>query len=776
MLLDVGLLRGLGSRAWLTGGDGSRVQLTSRELCRFGNGPRRILQPFSRAHALLHFGKRRCGRYGTDGGSSNDQDDLTTHPERRPLREFGERSASNLFVEFRELTADRGGPLWAEDLDEIVECAREPCRSLKEHEGAALRGELCEDSGPLAALARQEPFEREAVGREPGDGERRDDRRGAGDRGHVDAALGRELDHTEAGVGDGRHAGVTHEHDILRNSPLDERRRAFVLVVIVQGEQLWPMVDVEEAEELRRVPRVLCRDHCRTAQHLAQSRRRVAQVSDRGCGEDEHITMVRAPLAASRGISRHLAASRESRDRNNRGALTVDMIGRPARPDGRMDIMGSLTTSDVAELRSAFPYFATLDARTEGPAYLDSAATSQRPAVVLDAERRFLESANAAVHRGTSGAVGAATEAFEGARATIATFVGAAAPEQVVWAENATDALNIVALGIGEASIASSSPTAAQLGVPGSDRFVLGAGDEILVTEAEHHANLVPWQRLAAKTGATFRYIPVRNDGTWTLDDARAAITARTRIFAFAHVSNVTGLVAPVAELVELAHAVGAITVLDACQSVPHIPVDFDALGVDFAAFSGHKMLGPNGIGVLVGRPELLAALPPARTGGSAITRVTMETTEFMPPPMRFEAGTQPVSQAVGLGEAARFLEEVGMARIATREHELVERLVAGIAATPGLRLLGPSDPSQRVALAAVSVDGVHAHDVGQVLDAEGVLVRVGHHCAQPLHRALGITSSTRASVHITTTEDEIDRFLDALRGAQRYFGVEAKS
>ncbi|MBL3679195.1 aminotransferase class V-fold PLP-dependent enzyme [Leucobacter chromiireducens] len=428
----------------------------------------------------------------------------------------------------------------------------------------------------------------------------------------------------------------------------------------------------------------------------------------------------------------------------------------------------AFTPAEVADLRAAFPYFAAQDQREGAPAYLDSAATSQRPAVVLDAERQFLETANAAVHRGTSGAVGAATEAFEGARAAVAAFVGAEAPEQIVWAENATDALNIVALGIGEAN--------AGLGVAGSERFALGAGDEILVTEAEHHANLIPWQRLAAKTGASFRFIPVREDGTWTLDDARAALNARTRIFAFAHVSNATGFVAPVAELVELARAVGAITVLDACQSVPHMPVDFAALGVDFAAFSGHKMLGPNGIGVLYGRPEMLDALPPARTGGSAITRVTMESAQFMPAPLRFEPGTQPVSQVVGLGAAVAFLTQADMARTAAREHELVERLVAGIAENPGLRLLGPADPARRVALTAVSVEGIHAHDVGQFLDEQGVLVRVGHHCAQPLHRALGITSSTRASVHLTTTADEVDRFLDALRGAQRYFGAEVSA
>lgn len=439
----------------------------------------------------------------------------------------------------------------------------------------------------------------------------------------------------------------------------------------------------------------------------------------------------------------------------------------------------SLTSREVAELRAAFPYFAAIDAAeaagstgpgtaVPSPAYLDSGATSQRPYAVLDAERSFLERSNAAVHRGTSGAVGAATGAFEGARARMAEFIGAETPEQVVWSENATDALNIVALGIGEANSGN--------GVPGSDRFLLGPGDEILVTEAEHHANLIPWQRLAKKTGASLRYIPVNAEGIWSLDDAREALNPNTKIFAFAHVSNATGYLAPVRELAELARAVGAITVLDACQSVPHIPVNLAELGVDFAAFSGHKMLGPNGIGVLYGKPDVLDALPPARTGGSAITRVTMEEAEYMPAPLRFEAGTQPVSQVVGLGAAVDFLTTVGMDRVATREHELVTRLVHELGEVRGVRILGPSAPEQRVALASIAVEGLHAHDLGQFLDERGVLVRVGHHCAQPLHRALGMASSTRASVHLTTTEDEIDRFVDAVRGAQRYFGVEVSA
>lgn len=428
----------------------------------------------------------------------------------------------------------------------------------------------------------------------------------------------------------------------------------------------------------------------------------------------------------------------------------------------------ALTTAEVFGFRAEFPYFANPPLVQGIPvAYLDSAATAQRPLRVLDVERSFLERDYAAVHRGTSQAVGSATERFESARAAVAEFVGAATPEQIVWTAGATDALNMVALGIGEANAPGG------LGVAGSERYALGAGDEILVTEAEHHANLIPWQRLAAKTGASLKYIPVDENGLWSIEQAREAINSRTRVFAFAHVSNATGYLAPVAELVELARAVGAITVLDACQSVPHIPVNFEALGVDFAAFSSHKALGPNGIGVLYGRSVALSALPPARTGGSSITTVTMEKAEFMPPPLRFESGTQPVSQAVGLGEAVTFLSEIDMSRAAAREHELIERLTEGILQTPGLRLLGPQGADGRVALASVAVEGLHAHDVGQFLDEQGVLVRVGHHCAQPLHRALGMASSTRASVHFTTTDEEIDRFIEGLRGAQRYFDVE---
>ncbi len=292
------------------------------------------------------------------------------------------------------------------------------------------------------------------------------------------------------------------------------------------------------------------------------------------------------------------------------------------------------------------------------------------------------------------------------------------------------------------------------------------------MTEAEHHANLVPWQEVAALTGATLRWVPVADDGTWTAADAAAAIGERTKVVAFAHVSNVTGMVAPVEQVVGLARAVGALVVLDACQSAPHRPLDVQQLGVDFAAFSGHKMLGPNGIGVLWGRAELLDALPPFRTGGSMITTVTMESSDYMPAPERFEAGTQPVSQAVALAEAVRYLQGIGMERVRAHEEHLAQRLLDGLAAVPGVRVVGPPAGVPRSGLVSFDVDGVHAHDVSQYLDAQGIAVRSGHHCAQPLHRRLGLVATSRASTYVYTTEQDVDRFLAAVAEIRAYFGA----
>ena len=420
--------------------------------------------------------------------------------------------------------------------------------------------------------------------------------------------------------------------------------------------------------------------------------------------------------------------------------------------------MTALRASEIRTIREQFPI---LDERIgDSPlVYLDTGATAQRPLRVLEKEHDFLVHRNASVHRGAHTLAALATDEFEDARGTVARFVGAG-PNEIVYTAGATDALNMVAISIAKSQREPATP------IP------LDPGDEILVTEAEHHANLIPWQELAAATGSTLRWVPVRDDGTWTLDDALAHIGPHTRIVAFAHVSNVTGLIAPVAALTRAAHEAGAVVVLDACQSVPHLPVDFAALGVDFAAFSSHKMLGPSGIGVLYGRRDLLAALPPARTGGSMITSVTMERAEFLEPPSRFEAGTQAVPQAIGLAEAVRMLDEIGMDRIEGREIEIADRLTRGIVEMPGVRLVGPAPGEPRAGLASVVVEGVHAHDVGQVLDAQGIAVRVGHHCAQPLHRRLGVAATTRASGYLYTTDDEIDRFLDALAGVRAYFGV----
>ena len=436
----------------------------------------------------------------------------------------------------------------------------------------------------------------------------------------------------------------------------------------------------------------------------------------------------------------------------------------------------SFGETDALALRKQFAYFRQQDehaaAGSDFSIYLDSAATSQRPDPVLDAEREFITLQNAAVHRGTSNAVGEATNRFENARKQVAQFLGAPEPEYtVVWAAGATDALNTIATGISEATAALNVP---ELGVPGSERLAIHPGDEIVTTEAEHHANLIPWQRLAARCGAKLVVVPVDETGTWSVAAIREVLNSRTRVVAFTDVSNVTGWRSPAAAVVQSVKelAPNAVTVLDACQSVPHVPVNIAATGVDFAVFSGHKMFAPNGIGALVGRTELLAALPPARTGGSAITRVSTDSAEFMPPPLRFEPGTQPVSQVVGLGAAIEFISGLDLARLAAYEHSLVEYLVSEINRLNGVTLLGPADPADRVALAAVNVAGVHAHDVGQVLDSAGVITRVGHHCAQPLHRALGITASVRASVHATNTVAEIDAFIAGLKDAKKYFQV----
>jgi len=408
-------------------------------------------------------------------------------------------------------------------------------------------------------------------------------------------------------------------------------------------------------------------------------------------------------------------------------------------------------TLDASAIKADFPILAE-QVNGHPLAYLDSAATSQKPLAVLDAERDFLTHANAAVHRGAHTLAAEATELFEDARATVAGFVGAR-PEQLVWTSGATMGLNLVAYSIGNAGL-------------------VRPGDEIVTTAIEHHANLIPWQELAARTGAVLRHIPAHDDGTLDMDAAASLITARTRVVAFTHVSNVLGIVNPVAQLIALAQGVGAITVMDACQSAPHLPLDLPALGVDLAVFSGHKMLGPYGVGGLYGRTPVLEALPPFLTGGSMITTVTLDRAEYLPPPQRFEAGTQPVGPAIGLAAAVRYLDDIGLDRIHAHEGMLAQRMHAGLADIPGIRLLGDAVGVERVGLWAFDVDGVHAHDAGQYLDALGIAVRVGHHCAAPLHSRYGVTASVRASTALYNTTDDVDRLIEAVAGIRPYFGV----
>ena len=412
------------------------------------------------------------------------------------------------------------------------------------------------------------------------------------------------------------------------------------------------------------------------------------------------------------------------------------------------------STLDITAVRSDFPILQRTVRDGKPLIYLDSGATSQRPTQVLDAERDFVQHSNAAVHRGAHQLSEEATDAYEDARATIAGFVGAGVDE-LVFTKNATEALNLVAFALGD------------------DRFggySVGPGDEVVISELEHHANLVPWQELCRRTGATLRWYGVTDDGRIDLDSLE--LTDAVKVVALTHQSNVTGAVTDVARVVESARAVGALVVLDACQSVPHMAVDFHELGVDFAAFSGHKMLGPTGIGVLYGRRDLLRAMPPVLTGGSMIATVTMEQSTYADPPQRFEAGVPMVSQAVGLAAAVRYLQNVGMETIARHEEALTVATLEALEQIPGIRIVGPTGMVARGGAVSFVVDGIHAHDVSQVLDDDGVAVRVGHHCAWPLHRRLGVQSTVRASFALYNTLDEVEALARSLRRTQKFFGV----
>ena len=388
--------------------------------------------------------------------------------------------------------------------------------------------------------------------------------------------------------------------------------------------------------------------------------------------------------------------------------------------------------------------------------YLDSGATSQKPNVVIDAESNFYRLHNAAVHRGAHQLAEEATEAYEGAREIVAKFLNASADE-IVFTKSATESLNLVAYAMGNAA-------------PGN-RFHLTPGDSIVVTEMEHHANLIPWQQLAERTGATLKWFSVTDDYRLDLSNIDSLIDATTKIVALTHQSNVLGTINPLDAITRRAHEIGAVVVLDACQSVPHMAVDVKALDIDFLAFSGHKAVGPTGVGIFWGRAELLADLPPFLTGGSMIENVTMQSATWAPAPKKFEAGVPNMAQAVGLGAALTYLTSIGMENIHRHEEKLTSYLLQGLSSIDGLRIIGPTATELRGGTVSFTIGDIHPHDVGQFLDNQGIAVRTGHHCAWPLTRKLGVAATTRASVYLYNTTEDLDALIEGVQGAQKYFG-----
>lgn len=420
--------------------------------------------------------------------------------------------------------------------------------------------------------------------------------------------------------------------------------------------------------------------------------------------------------------------------------------------------------TDITAIREQFPI---LDQQINGHplVYLDSGATAQKPQCVIDAESRFYETVNAGVHRGAHTLAGLSTVAFEQARAKVAALVGASAEEgneELVVTMGATDGLNTLATAFGNASLGRGGKVA--------ERFALKPGDEIVVSRAEHHSVLLPFQELASRTGATLKWFDLDDDGRILSDTADEVIMERTKVVAVTHVGNVTGAITDIAPIIKRTHEVGGVFILDACQSVPHIPVDFHALNVDFAVFSAHKMYGPTGVGFLYGKRDLLEALPPAKFGGSMVELAFMDRpAQYMAPPARFEAGTQPVAQVVAAGVAADWMMGIGMETIADHERIITEELLR-LAEVDGVRILGPQDGRNRIGTVAFEVDGVHPHDVGQYIDAQGIAIRVGHHCAQPIHRHFGVFASNRASSGIYNTPEDAQALVEAVEGVRRFF------
>ncbi|MEO8247149.1 MAG: cysteine desulfurase [Chloroflexota bacterium] len=405
---------------------------------------------------------------------------------------------------------------------------------------------------------------------------------------------------------------------------------------------------------------------------------------------------------------------------------------------------------DGSALRADFPAFDRLTRGGQRLAFLDSAASALKPRSVIETLADTYAHHYANVHRGLYELSEDATQRYEGARRRLARFIGASSWREIVFVRNATEAINLVAFSWGRAN--------------------LGPGDLILATEMEHHANLVPWQQLAAATGAALEFVAITDDGRLDLEDLRAHLARGPKLVAVAHVSNALGTINPISEITALAHEAGALVLLDAAQSVPHLPVDVAALGVDFLALSGHKMLGPSGIGALWARRELLDAMPPFLTGGSMISRVTLTGTEFNESPWKFEAGTPAIAEAIGLGAAIDYLQELGMDAVREHERAMFVDAWGSLGEITGLRRLGPDDPDRHLAVISFVLDGIHPHDVATALDAEGIAVRAGHHCAQPLMDRYDVPATTRASCYVYNDHEDIERLVAAIHGTQRLF------
>lgn len=412
----------------------------------------------------------------------------------------------------------------------------------------------------------------------------------------------------------------------------------------------------------------------------------------------------------------------------------------------------------VEQVRKDFPIFERTVRDGKRLVYLDSGATSQKPLSVIDAESDFYKYHNAAAHRGAHQLAEEATDAYEGAREIVAKFLGSpGGSDEIIFTKSATESLNLLAYAMGNA--------------PAGNRFSLTAADRIVVTEMEHHANLIPWQQLSARTGAELAWFKVTPDGRLDLSAINEVITANTKVVSLTHQSNVLGTINPLAAIVARAHDVGAVVILDACQSVPHMKIDIKSLGVDFLVFSGHKALGPTGVGVLWGRRHLFDELPPFLFGGSMIETVTMTSATWAPVPQKFEAGVPNMAQAVGLGAALDYLSTLGMENIQGHELALTGYLLEKMCGLPDIHIVGPKDNNARGGTISFTVKNIHPHDVGQYLDSQGVAVRTGHHCAWPLAKCMQVPATTRASLYLYNDERDCDALVDAIIGAQKYFG-----